>query len=66
MLMTKSLKMLRQTSSEFQSEQCLEMRNYNYSFNRKFHPILAHGTGVFLWLMLVHPVYSKFSLCDYC
>ena len=47
MLMVKSMKkMLRQTFSVFEPEQCLEMGNYKYSFS-KFHHNLADGTGVF-------------------
>ena len=35
--MVKSMKkMLRQTFSVFKPEQCLEMGNYKYSFNRNF------------------------------
>ena len=37
MLMAKSMKkMLRQTFSVFEPEQCLEMGNYKYSFDRNF------------------------------
>ena len=37
MLMAKSMKkMLRQTSSAFEPEQCLEMGNCKYSFDRNF------------------------------
>ena len=67
--MVKSMKkMLRQTFSVFEPEQCLEMGNYKYSFWSKLHHILADGTGVFFFcfFFLVHPVYSKFWLCDYC
>ena len=41
------------------------MRNYyKYSFNRKFHHILADGTGVSYFVfcfVLVHLVYSSFG-----
>ena len=37
MFMVKSMKkMLRQTFSVFEPEQCLEMGNYKYSFDRNF------------------------------
>ena len=37
MFMLKSMKrMLRQTFSVFEPEQCLEMGNYKYSFDRNF------------------------------
>ena len=37
MLMAKSMKkMLRQTFSVFEPEQCLEMGNYKYSFDQNF------------------------------
>ena len=67
MLMVKPMKkMLRQTFSVFEPEQCLEMRNYKYSFNLKFHHILADGTGVVVvfvfCFVLVHPGYSKFCV----
>ena len=67
MLTAKSMKkMLRQTFSVFEPKQCLEMGNYKYSFDRNFI-IFWHGTGVFLFcFVLVHPVLSKFWLCDYC
>ena len=66
--MVKSMKkMLKQTFSVFEPEQCLEMGNYKYSLCSKLHHILADGTGVFFFcFFLVHPVYSKFWLCDYC
>ena len=51
MLMAKSMKkMLRQTFSMFEPEQCLEMGNHKYSFDSKFHHNLADGTGVFILL----------------
>ena len=54
MFMAKSMKkMLRQTLSVFEPEQCLEMRNYKYSFNPKFHHILADGTGVLLFFFVL-------------
>ena len=49
--MVKSMKkMLRQTFSVFEPEQCLEIRNYKYSFRSKLHHILADGTGVFFFV----------------
>ena len=70
MLMAKSMKkMLRQTFSVFEPEQCLEMGNYKYSFDRNFIIIWQMDWCVLLLLfffVLVHPVYSKFWLCDYC
>ena len=67
-MVTSMKKMLRQTFSVFEPEQCLEMGNYKHSFFLKLHHILADGSGVifFLFFFLVHPVYSKFWLCDYC
>ena len=45
--MVKSMKkMLRQTFSVFEPEQCLGMGNYKYGFWSKLHHILADGTGV--------------------
>ena len=50
MLMVKSTKkMLRQTFSVFEHEQCLEMGNYKYSFDRNF----IDGTGVFFVFFFV-------------
>ena len=72
MLMAKSMKrMLRQMFSVFKPEQCLEMGNYKYSFDRNFIIIwqmeLVWFFFVFVFcFVLVHPVYSKFWLCDYC
>ena len=72
MLMAKSMKkMLRQTFSVFEPEQCLEMGNYKYSYDRNFIIIwqmeLVCCFYCFLFcFVLVHPVYSKFWLCDYC
>ena len=67
--MAKSMKkMLRLMFSVFEPEQCLEMRNYKYSFNRNFIIIWQMElVCVFLYFVLcVHPIYSKFWLCDYC
>ena len=64
-------KMLRQTFSVIEPEQCLEMRNYKYSFDRnsiifwQMELVCLFFCFVFC-LILVHPVYSKFWLCDYC
>ena len=65
--MVKSMKkILRQTFSVFEPEQCLEMGNYKYSFNRNV--IIFWQMELvwvfFCWFFLVHPVYSKFWLCD--
>ena len=52
--MVKSMKkMLRQTFSVFEPEQCLEMGNYKYS--------LADGTGVFFLFFFVHPFFLSFG-----
>ena len=40
-------KMLRQTFSVFEPEQCLEMGNYKHSFDQNFIIFLADVTGVF-------------------
>ena len=67
MLMAKSMKiMLRQMFSVFEPEQCLEMGNYKYSFDRNFIIFWQlELVWVFLYI-LVHPFYSKFWLCDCC
>ena len=66
MFMVKSMKkMLRQTFSVFEPEHCLEMGNYKYSYDRNF-VIFWQMELVFFVSFLVHPVYSKFWLCDYC
>ena len=62
--MAKSMKMLRETFSVFEPEQCLEMRNYKYSFNRTFiifwqMELVVFFVFVFVFVF-VHPVYSKF------
>ena len=67
--MAKSVKkMLRQMFSVFEPEQCLEMRHYKYSFNQNFIIFRQIELVCFfvLCFVLVHPVYSKFWLCDYC
>ena len=67
MFMVKSMKkMLRQTFSVFEPEQCLEMGNYKYSCDRNFIIFWQMELVCFFLLFLVHPVYSKFWLCDYC
>ena len=69
MLMAKSMKkMLRQTFPVFEPEQCLEMGNYKYSFDRNFIIFWQNELVCFLlfFFVLVHPVYSNFWLCDYC
>ena len=58
-------KMLRQTFSVFKPEQCLEIRNYKYSFDRNFIIFWKMELVCFLFF-LVHPIYCKFWLCDYC
>ena len=66
MLMTKSMKkMLGQTFSVFEPEQCLETGNCKYSFDRNFIMFRQMELMCF-WFIFVHPVYSKFWLCDYC
>ena len=65
--MVKSMKkMLRQTFSVFEPEQCLEMGNYKYSYDRNFVIFWQIELVCFFVSFLVHPVYSKFLLCDYC
>ena len=70
--MAKSMKkILRQTFSVFEPEQCLKMRNYKYSFNRNFiiiwqMELVCLFVFYFFCFVLVHSVYSKFWLCDYC
>ena len=70
MVMAKSMKkMLRQTFSVFEPEQCLEMGNYKYRFNNFIIFWQMELVCLFLFVfcfVLVHPVYSKFWLCDYC
>ena len=67
MLTAKSMKkMLRQTFSVFELEQCPEMGNYKYSYDRNF---IIFWQMELVWVFLcflVHPVYSKFWLYDYC
>ena len=65
--MAKSMKkMLMQTFSVFEPEQCLEMGNYKYSFDRNFIIFWQMELVCYLFLFWGHPVYSKFWLCDYC
>ena len=67
MFMVKSMKkMLRQTFSVFEYEQCLEMGNYKYSYDQNFVIFWQVELVIFFVYFLVHPVYSKFWLCDYC
>ena len=59
--------LLRQTFSVFEPEQCLEMGNYKYSFDQNC--IIFWQMELvcfFVCYFLVHPVYFKFWLCDYC
>ena len=61
MLMAKSMKkMLWQTFSVFEPEQCLEMRDYKYSFNRNFIIFWQMEQLCFIvfCFVLVHPVCS--------
>ena len=62
MLMVNSMKkMQRQTFSVFEPEQCLEMGNYKYSFDRNFIIFWQIELVCFPFcFFLVHPVYSKF------
>ena len=58
--MEKSMKkMLRQTFRMLEPEQCLEMRNYQYSFNRNFiiywQMELCGFFYYFFYCVLVHP-----------
>ena len=65
--MVKSMKkMLRQTFSVFEPEQCLGMGNYMYSYDRNFIIFWQMELVCFFVFFLVHPVYCKFWLCDYC
>ena len=65
--MVKSMKkMLRQTFSVFEPEQYLGMGNYMYSYDRNFIIFWQMELECFLNIFLVHPVYCKFWLCDYC
>ena len=65
--MVKSMKkMLRQTFSVFKPEQCLEMGNYKYIYDRNFIIFWQMELVCFVCFFLVHPLYSKFWLCDYC
>ena len=67
MLTAKSMKkMLRQMFSVFEPEQCLEMGNYKYSFDRNFIIFWQMELACFLLFFLVATsCYSKFWLCDY-
>ena len=58
--------MLTQTFSVFEPEQCLEIGNYKYSFDRNFIILWQMELVCFLFILffLVHPVHSKFWLCD--
>ena len=61
--------MLTQTFSVFEPEQRLEIGNYKYSFDRNFIILWQMELVCFCFFFvffLVHPVYSKFWLCDYC
>ena len=48
------------------TEQYLEMKNYKYSFNPKFHHILADGTSVFFVFFFVLCWYILFILSFGC
>ena len=61
MFMVKSMmKMLRQTFSMFEPEQCLEMGNYKYSCDQNFIILWQMELVCFFVVFLVHSVYSKF------
>ena len=65
--MAKSMKkMLRQTFSVFEPEQCLEIGEYKYSFDRNFIILWQMELVLFFCAFLVHPVHSNFWLCVYC
>ena len=59
-------KILRQMFSVFEAEQCLEMRNYKYCFNRNFITFWQMELVFFFFFfffVLAHPVYSKEGMC---
>ena len=58
--------MLTQMFSVFEPEQCLEIGNYNYSFDRNFIILWQIEVVCFFFFFLVHPVYSEFWWYDYC
>ena len=63
MLMAKFIKkMLRQTFSVFEPEQCLEMGNYKYSFDRNFIIIWQMELEFFLFYFFVLCWYILFIL----
>ena len=67
--MVKSMKkMLRQTLTVFEPEQCLEMGIISTVSDRNFIIFWQMELVCFfiVFFFLVHPVYSKFWLCDYC
>ena len=64
MLTAKSMKkMLRQTFSVFEPEQCLEMGNYKYSFNRNFIIFFQMELVCFLLLFFGSYILFILSLC---
>ena len=67
MLTAKSMKkMLRQTFSVFEPEQCLEMGNYKYSFDRDFIIFWQMELVCFLLLFIFFCSYILFILCFGC
>ena len=63
MLIAKSMKkILRQTFSVFEPEQCLEIRNYKYSFDRNFIIIWQMKLVCFFVFFLVLYWYILFIL----
>ena len=65
--MVKSMKkMLRQTFSVFEPEQYLEIISTVSDRNFMIFWQMELVCCFFLLFFLVHPVYSKFWLCDYC
>ena len=67
MLTAKSMKkMLRQTFSVFEPEQCLEMGNYKYSFDRNFIIFLQMEPVCFVFFVLFFGSYILFILTFGC
>ena len=63
--MVKSMKkILRQTFSVCEPEQCMEMGNYKYSFNRNFIIFWQMELVWFFLLVFFGTSCSKFWLCD--
>ena len=65
--MVKSMKkILRQTFSVFEPEQCLQMGNYKYSFNRNFIIFWQMELVWFFFLLLLFFLYILFILSFGC